>query len=112
MKTLGVRLSIDDFGTGYSSLAYLKKFPIDTLKIDHSFIRDLSHSSDDKAIVEAIILMAHKLNLHIIAEGVETNDQLEFLRKKGCHEVQGFLLGKPVSPEEFEEHLKKGKVTP
>jgi diguanylate cyclase (GGDEF)-like protein len=109
LKTMGVHVSIDDFGTGYSSLSYLKELPIDTLKIDQSFVRDLPDHQNNKSIVTAIISMAHSLNLHVIAEGVETEEQLIFLREKGCHEVQGYLFGKPVPAEDFEKNLRKEK---
>lgn len=101
LKNMGLRLSIDDFGTGYSSLSYLKHFPIDRIKIDRSFVVDLHHNSDDAAIVEAIISMAHSLNLKVVAEGVETSDQLHFLQERNCDEVQGFHLAVPMSPEEL-----------
>jgi EAL domain-containing protein (putative c-di-GMP-specific phosphodiesterase class I) len=96
LHELGVRLSIDDFGTGYSSLAYLKRFPIDTVKVDRSFIRDISTDADDAAIVEAILAMTRRLGLETIAEGVETNEQLAFLRRNQCDYAQGFLFSRPV----------------
>ncbi len=96
LKALGIRISIDDFGTGYSSLAYLKRFPIDTLKIDLAFIRDVTTDADDAAITVAIISMAHSLKLKVIAEGVETKEQLEFLRTHGCDEIQGYYLSRPL----------------
>jgi diguanylate cyclase (GGDEF)-like protein/PAS domain S-box-containing protein len=99
LKKLGVRLSIDDFGTGYSSLSYLKHFPIDRIKIDRSFVADLDRNSDGEAIVEAIISLAHSLNLKVVAEGVETVNQLRFLEARNCDEVQGFHLAIPMLPE-------------
>ena len=96
LNEMGVSISIDDFGTGYSSLSYLKRFPISTLKIDRSFIRDVTTDMDDAAIVEAIVAMAHALDLEIIAEGVETYQQLSFIRKLQCHGLQGYLFSPPV----------------
>jgi len=96
LKAIGVRLSLDDFGTGYSCLAYLARFPIDTLKVDQSFVRDMVHSSNTAGIVTAIISLARTLHLHVVAEGVETPEQLGYLRKLGCDEVQGYLLGRPM----------------
>lgn len=112
LKKMGIHISLDDFGTGYSSLAVLKKFPIKTLKIDKSFIRDLSTDLDDSAIVSAIIAMASKLSLSVTAEGVETEDQLNFLKNHGCHEMQGYYFSRPVPAERYVEMLKSGKSLP
>ena len=101
----GIRMSIDDFGIGYSSLSYLKQFKVYKLKIDQSFISDISHDPDDRAIVSAIIDMAHNLGLKTIAEGVETAEQLAFLRLHGCNEVQGYYFSKPLPSVEFEQFL-------
>src|SRR5690606_17625816 len=95
IKELGVRLAIDDFGTGYSSLAQLKRFPIDTLKVDRSFIREIPNDVEDEAITEAIIAMGRTLGVTVVAEGVETAAQQRFLLRRGCHEMQGYLFGKP-----------------
>jgi diguanylate cyclase (GGDEF)-like protein len=106
LKALGISLSIDDFGTGYSSLAYLKMFPVDYLKIDRSFIRDLTTNSKDAAITAAISALAHSLNLRLVAEGVENQAQVEFLESQGCHELQGFLFSRPVPAHELEASLR------
>ena len=96
LSALGVKLSLDDFGTGYSSLAYLKQFPINVIKIDKSFIRDLHTNQSDSAICEAIIAIGHQLNLKVVAEGVETEEQFTYIRDKGCHSIQGYYFGKPL----------------
>ena len=109
-RKLGLTLSIDDFGTGYSSLAYLKKFPIQTLKIDRSFINDLGLDSDNDAIVKATIAMAKSLNLKVIAEGVETRTQFDLLSGYGCQEVQGYLFSKPLCGKEFLRYVNSQNV--
>jgi diguanylate cyclase (GGDEF)-like protein len=108
LKRRGVQIAIDDFGTGYSSLAYLKKFPIDTLKIDIAFIREVTTSPDDAAIVRAIIGMAHSLGMDVIAEGVETEAQLAHLRRQRCDQVQGYYFSRPLPVDEFERMLAAG----
>jgi diguanylate cyclase (GGDEF)-like protein/PAS domain S-box-containing protein len=105
LKAMGVQISIDDFGTGYSSLNYLKRFPLDTLKIDQSFISEITTDPDNAAIVDAIITLAHALKLRVIAEGVETQEQLEFLRRLKCDEVQGFLFSEALSVKDFTQLL-------
>ena len=107
IKALGVRLAIDDFGTGYSSLAQLKRFPIDTLKVDRSFIREVTRDAGDRAITEAIIAMGKTLSLTIVAEGVETPEQKAFLRERACDEMQGYYFSTPVRPDEFAALLRK-----
>jgi EAL domain-containing protein (putative c-di-GMP-specific phosphodiesterase class I) len=101
IKRRGVRLAIDDFGTGYSSMSLMKKFPIDTIKIDRSFVRDLAESAEDRAITTAIISMGKALGLTVIAEGVETMEQDKFLRDQACDEVQGYLFSKPLPPPDI-----------
>ena len=101
LHDMGISLSIDDFGTGYSSLSYLKLFPIDNLKIDRSFVFSITSDSTDAAISASVILLAHSMNLKVVAEGVETEEQLQVLREQGCDYVQGFLFSRPLSAEEF-----------
>ena len=107
LKDLGVSLSIDDFGSGYSSLSYLKRFPVDYLKIDRSFIKDIENSNKDAAITNAITVLAHSLNMKIVAEGVESQGQLDYLKSQGCQELQGFLFSRPISAQEVSELLEK-----
>ncbi len=111
LKDLGIQIAIDDFGTGYSSLNYLKRFPIDKLKIDRSFISDLSTDSDDMAITTAIIAVAHSLKLKVIAEGVETAEQLKFLKNKQCDEIQGYYFHRPMPVKAFAELLNGSEQT-
>jgi len=108
LRAMGVTLSIDDFGTGYSSLSYLKSYQIDKLKIDQSFVRGLGRDANDGSIVTAIIHMAHGLGFRTIAEGVETQAQLDYLRAKGCDEIQGYFFGHPVPAEDFASLLRRG----
>lgn len=109
-KQMQIRIAIDDFGTGYSSLAYLRRFPLDALKIDHSFIKELVTNSDDSAITLAIISMAKSLRLEVIAEGVETQQQLDFLKQNNCDDIQGYYFSKPLPAKEFIAFLKQHKA--
>ena len=109
LKTIGLRLSIDDFGTGYSSLSYLKHFPIDKLKIDRSFVQDITEDSSNNAIIETIINMGHNLKLKVIAEGVETSEQLATLQELQCDEIQGYYFSRPLSPNDFVTFAKKNR---
>ncbi|WP_230369293.1 putative bifunctional diguanylate cyclase/phosphodiesterase [Paludibacterium denitrificans] len=112
IKSMGLQLSIDDFGTGYSSLSYLKRFKADKLKIDRSFVQDIPNDSDDTAISKAIINMAKNLNMKVVAEGVETLEQWQFLREQGCDQVQGYLLAKPLPAEDFVKLLLNETLLP
>jgi EAL domain-containing protein (putative c-di-GMP-specific phosphodiesterase class I) len=105
LRTLGIVLALDDFGTGYSSLSYLNRFPLDELKIDRGFVTHLTEERQSRSIVSAIVAMAHGLDMKVIAEGVETPEQLEFLRRQGCDFVQGYLLSRPLPAERFERFL-------
>jgi diguanylate cyclase (GGDEF)-like protein/PAS domain S-box-containing protein len=106
IRQLGVRIAVDDFGTGYSSLAYLKKFPINTLKIDQTFVADITCDVDDAAIVDSIISMADTLNLKVVVEGVETGKQVDFFKARRCHEAQGYYFSRPLPPEKFAELIR------
>lgn len=112
LKELGIQLTIDDFGTGYSSLSYLKRFPIDRLKIDRSFICNIPEDSDDAAITDAVIAMAHSLRYQVVAEGVETAEQLAYLRSRQCDELQGYYFGRPMAVAEMTTVLTTGKPLP
>ncbi|MEQ1515484.1 MAG: EAL domain-containing protein, partial [Usitatibacteraceae bacterium] len=107
LTAFGIRLSVDDFGTGYSSLSYLRRLPIDTLKIDASFVRELQTGSDNEAIVAAIIAMAKSLNLRVIAEGVETHEQMCILHAYGCHIMQGYYFSRPVPAADFAQFRRE-----
>jgi EAL domain-containing protein (putative c-di-GMP-specific phosphodiesterase class I) len=105
LREMGVRLSVDDFGTGYSSLGYLQRFPLNTLKVDQSFTRNMMEEEDSAAIAEAVIALAHVLGLTVIAEGVETREQWDRLRELGCEELQGYLFSRPVPAEDFARYV-------
>jgi diguanylate cyclase (GGDEF)-like protein len=111
-RDCGLRLSLDDFGTGYSSLAYLRQFPFDFVKIDRTFIRDITCSPDDAAIATAVIAMAHRLNLKVVAEGVESEGQMRYLRKHDCDQVQGYFFSRPVPAEAFGDMLREARCLP
>jgi len=110
LDDMGVGIALDDFGTGYSSLSYLKRFPIDRVKIDRSFVSQVTSNSDDRAITNAIIAMAHSLRLRVVAEGVETREQADFLRARNCDELQGYLFSRPVPASDFTHLLEREKV--
>ena len=106
LSRVGIKLAIDDFGTGYSSLSYLKRFAVDRLKIDQSFVRDMTHNYDDAEIAQAIINLGHTLGLEIVSEGVETKEQLELLKKQGCDIIQGYFISKPMPADDLPEFLR------
>ena len=112
LKAMGLYISIDDFGTGYSSLSYLKRLPVDVLKIDRCFIHDIANDAENRAIIAAIISMAQQLSIRVIAEGVETSEQLEYLQACGCQEIQGYLISNPLSGSEFNKLLQQDKLFP
>jgi len=112
IKALGMRLSVDDFGTGYSSLAYLKRFPLDALKIDRTFVRDLPDDLDDAAITKAVIRLAHSLNLKVVAEGVENIEQIRELEKYDCDEIQGYYVSKPLPAADCARLLRAEQAAP
>jgi EAL domain-containing protein (putative c-di-GMP-specific phosphodiesterase class I) len=110
LKAAGIRISVDDFGTGYSSLNYLKRFPIDTVKIDKSFVEDLENNVSNQEIVKAIISMAHNIRIETLAEGVETVSQFDFLVNEQCRIIQGYLFSRPINAAGFEDFLRNGEA--
>ncbi len=112
LKEVGVRFSLDDFGTGYSSLSYLQRLPLDQLKIDQSFVRDLLTNPNDAVIARTIVALGQNLNLAVIAEGVETEEQRQFLASHGCHEYQGYLFSKPLPIDKFDAFFCKNSALP
>jgi EAL domain-containing protein (putative c-di-GMP-specific phosphodiesterase class I) len=110
INDLGVRLALDDFGTGYSSLAYLRRFPFDTLKVDRSFVKDLPDNAEGATIVEAVVGLAHSLGKSVTAEGVETEEQCNFLHELGCDSIQGFLVSRPVPAAAFDALLAEASL--
>jgi EAL domain-containing protein (putative c-di-GMP-specific phosphodiesterase class I) len=111
LSGMGARIALDDFGTGYSSLAYLKRYPVDAVKIDRTFVKDLPFDRSSSAITGAIVSMAHALDKRVVAEGVETAEQAAFLRELGCDELQGYFLAKPLRAQELAAFLARGVVT-
>jgi EAL domain-containing protein (putative c-di-GMP-specific phosphodiesterase class I) len=112
IRKMGIKFSVDDFGTGYSSLSYLKSLPLNTLKIDRSFVNDIKDASQDVVLVDTIIMMAHNLELGVVAEGVETEQEIFYLKERGCEVFQGYYFSKPVPVATFTEMLKLGNSSP
>jgi EAL domain-containing protein (putative c-di-GMP-specific phosphodiesterase class I) len=112
LKKLGTRIALDDFGSGYSNINYLKQLPIDRLKIDRTYIQNISANTKDEAIIRAVIAMGNSFNLQVLAEGVETQEQLKFLKDEQCHEAQGFLFSKPLAVREFEDFMRSYQLPP
>lgn len=107
LKQLGVKIALDDFGTGYSSLSYMRRFPVDTLKVDKSFVHDLITDAADAGVVSAIIQMGRSLKMRVVAEGVESKDQVSVLRQMACTEAQGYCFGRPMSPADFADLMAR-----
>ena len=107
---MGVSIALDDFGTGYSSLSYLKRFPIDTLKIDRSFVKDVTTDTDSAAIVDAIIALSRSVDINLVAEGVETVEQYQYLQNKGCREMQGYYISRPLPATKYTRWLQSYEV--